>query len=178
MSAKSRKKLEWTLASGVNGLMGPERLGFLIDRHAAALELAARQWCACPEDVVQETFLKLSRQGREPEQIAAWLYRVARNAAISAGRSQLRRQRHEAAAGRVPWFTEEGGGRLDAAALTEALAALPDESREVIVAHLWNGLTFEQLAEALGISTTTAHRRYVNGLNELRTRLKLPCPNP
>src|SRR5262245_33880283 len=158
--------------------MGPERLGFLIDRHAAALELAARQWCACPEDVVQESFLKLSRLDHEPEQMAAWLYRVVRNAAISAGRSERRRQRYESAASRAPWFTEEGGGRLDAVAVSEALAALPDDAREVIVAHLWNGLTFEQLAEALGVSTTTAHRRYVDGLNELRTRLKLPCLNP
>lgn len=156
--------------------MGPERLGYLIDRHAAALELAARQWCACPEDMVQEAFLKLSRLDREPDQAAAWLYRVVRNAAISAGRSERRRQRHEAAAGRVPWFTEEGGGRLDAAAVTDALAHLADELREAIVAHVWNGLTFEQIAEAIGISTTTAYRRYADGLNELRTRLKLPCP--
>src|SRR5262245_33404268 len=153
--------------------MGPERLGFLIDRHAAALELAARQWCACPEDVVQESFLKLSRLDHEPEQVVAWLYRVVRNAALTVGRSERRRQRYEALAGRVPWFTEEGGRRLDAVAVTAALAALPDESREAIVAHLWNGLTFEQLAEALGISTTTAHRRYVAALNELRIRLKL-----
>ena len=162
--------------TGVNEAMGPERLGYLIDRHAAALELAARQWCACPEDVVQEAFLKLSRMDREPDQAAAWLYRVVRNAAISAGRSERRRQRHELAAGRAPWFTEEGGGRLDAAAVTDALAHLPDEPREVIVAHLWNGLTFEQIAEAIGISTTTAYRRYADGLNELPNRLKLPCP--
>ena len=156
--------------------MGPERLGYLIDRHAAALELAARQWCACPEDVVQEAFLKLSRLEREPEQSAAWLYRVVRNGAISAGRSERRRQRHESAAGRAPWFMEEGGGRLDAAAVADSLAQLPGDQREVIVAHLWNGLTFEQIAETIGISTTTAHRRYVAGLDELRTRLKLPCP--
>ena len=41
--------------------MGPEQLGELVDRHAAALVLYARQWCACPEDVVQTAFLKLVR---------------------------------------------------------------------------------------------------------------------
>ena len=164
--------------AGVNRRMGPERLGHLIDRHGAALELAASQWCACPEDVVQAAFLKLSRLDREPEQVAAWLYRVVRNAAVSAGRSERRRQRHESAAGRKPWFTEESGGRLDGATATAALAALEPDERDAIIAHLWNGLTFEQIAEALGVSTTTAHRRYIAGLNELRTRLKLPCPNP
>ena len=157
--------------------MGPERLGYLVDRHAAALELYARQWCASPEDVVQEAFLKLSRQAAEPAAVAAWLYRVVRNAAVSAGRAERRRQQHEsAAATRAGWFTDDAAGKLDAATLTEALTRLPLEQREVIVAHLWGGLTFEQVAELSGTSAVTAHRRYVSGLNELRTRLNLPCP--
>jgi RNA polymerase sigma-70 factor (ECF subfamily) len=160
--------------------MGPERLGFLLDRHAAALELYARQWCAVPEDVVQEAFLKLSRQAVPPTQVVAWLYRVVRNGAISAGRSERRRQQHEArAAVKTPWFTPDAGSGLDAAAVTDALASLPPDQREVIVAHLWGGLTFEQIAEVAGTSATTAHRRYVAGLTELRTRLNVPCPpNP
>jgi len=160
--------------------MGPERLGFLLDRHAAALELYARQWCAIPEDVVQLAFLKLSRQATPPHQPVAWLYRVVRNAAISAGRSERRRQHHEAvAATRSSWFIEDEAGRLDAARVTEVLAELPLEEREVIVAHLWGGLTFEQIAELCETSTTTAHRRYVAGLTEIRTRLNVPCPpNP
>ncbi|MHC5544342.1 RNA polymerase sigma factor, partial [Singulisphaera rosea] len=60
-------------------------LGRLLDRHSAALELYARQWCDVPEDVVQEAFLKLSAQGLVPSRPAAWLFRVVRNGAISAG---------------------------------------------------------------------------------------------
>ncbi len=157
--------------------MGPERLGFLLDQHAAALELYARQWCAIPEDVVQEAFLKLARQSTPPIQPLAWLYRVVRNAAISAGRSERRRQHHEAAgAARSSWFTEDETGRLDAVRVTEVLATLLPEQREVIVAHLWGGLTFEQIAQLCETSTTTAHRRYVEGLTEIRTRLNVPCP--
>jgi len=157
--------------------MGPERLGHLIDRHAAALELFARQWCAVPEDVVQDAFLKLSRQPQEPAAVAAWLYRVVRNGAISAGRSERRRQRHEfAAALPSPWFMEDSAARLDAAAVTKLLAELPLEEREVIVAHLWGGLTYEQIAELTETSPATAHRRYVAGLQELRRRMHVPCP--
>ncbi|HZT78720.1 MAG TPA: hypothetical protein VFA26_00740 [Gemmataceae bacterium] len=47
--------------------MGPEQLGRLIDQHAAALVLYARQWCAAPEDVVQEALVKLVRQRKPPE---------------------------------------------------------------------------------------------------------------
>ena len=39
----------------------------LIDAHAAPLVLYARLWCDAPEDVVQEAFLKLVRQGRPPD---------------------------------------------------------------------------------------------------------------
>src|SRR5262245_59139465 len=54
--------------------MGPEILGRLIDEHAAALTLYARQWCDAPEDVVQEAFLKLVAQRPVPDSPAAWLY--------------------------------------------------------------------------------------------------------
>jgi RNA polymerase sigma-70 factor (ECF subfamily) len=39
--------------------MSPSDVARLIDAHAAPLVLYARQWCAAPEDVVQEAFLKL-----------------------------------------------------------------------------------------------------------------------
>jgi RNA polymerase sigma-70 factor (ECF subfamily) len=156
--------------------MGPERLGFLVERHAAALELYARQWCASPEDVVQEGFVKLSRLEPEPAQVVAWLYRVVRNAAISAGRSERRRQHHESAAARLDWFMEDSSNRLDSTTLADALMKLPLEEREIIIAHLWGGLTFEQIAELTGCSATTAHRHYSAGLNKLRLRLDTPCP--
>jgi RNA polymerase sigma-70 factor (ECF subfamily) len=160
------------------GMMGPEGLGHLVDRHAAALTLYARQWCAAPEDVVQEAFVKLVAQRQPPDNPVAWLYRVVRNAAISAARSERRRQRHEerAAAGVQPWFTAPETSRLDAEAATTALLALSVEQREVIVARLWGGLTFEQIAELAGTSVSTAHRWYLAGLSALRERLGVQCP--
>jgi RNA polymerase sigma-70 factor (ECF subfamily) len=159
--------------------MGPELLGRLVDRHAAALVLYARQWCAAPEDVVQEALLKLVAQRAPPDNPAAWLYRVVRNAAVSAARTERRRQRHEAAAAaRAPaWFDGADADGLDAEVATAALRQLPLEEREVIVAHLWGGLTFEQVGELAGCSSSTAHRRYVAGLATLRERLHLSCPN-
>jgi RNA polymerase sigma-70 factor (ECF subfamily) len=159
--------------------MGPELLGHLVDRHAAALVLYARQWCAAPEDVVQEAFLKLFAQRTPPYRAVPWLYRVVRNGAISAARAARRRQRHEkAAAQQSAWFTAPAGGGLDVAAATAALERLPLERREVIVAHLWGGLTFEQIAELTGTSSSTAHRWYVEGLSALRERLGVSCPEP
>ena len=176
------------MGSGGDRRMDPELLGHLLDRHSAALELYARQWCETPEDVVQEAFLKLAGQGAWPSHPAAWLFRVVRNGAIAAGRSAMRRRRHEARAalGATPWFEPAGsvgeGGFLDPETAAAELRALPIEQREVIVAHLWGGLTFEQIAELAGCSSSTAHRSYSAGLATLRRRLGESCrtsrPNP
>src|SRR5262245_40424045 len=98
--------------------MDPAFLGRLIEQHAAALVLYARQWCAAPEDVVQDAFVKLIAQKTLPEQLVPWLYRVVRNAAISAARSAQRRRQHEGhAAGRNPaWFIASDEVALDAEA--------------------------------------------------------------
>ena len=159
-------------------MMSPQEFARLVDSQAAALVLYARQWCAVPEDVVQEAFLKLVAQRPPPDNPAAWLYRVVRNAARSAARSARRRQRYEAAAAaRAPaWFDDANADGLDAATATEALQDLPPDEREVIVAHLWGGLTFEQIAQAVGSSAATCYRRYAAGLDVLRSQLGAVCP--
>jgi RNA polymerase sigma-70 factor (ECF subfamily) len=158
--------------------MGPQILGRLIDEHAGALMLYARQWCLCPEDVVQEAFVRLANQPALPDNIVAWLHRVVRNAAISASRSEYRRQRHEraAAARRPSWFLAADGAALDGDTVRSALEILAPETRETVVAHLWGGLTFEQIGDLTGVSSSTAHRRYLQALASLRERLRVPCP--
>ena len=161
--------------------MNPELLGRLLDRHAAALELYARQWCDVPEDVVQDAFLKLATQRGVPNEPVAWLYKVVRNASINAGVAAKRRLRHEAAAAveLSSWFAvdcdQPRGESIDPEAAALELRALSIEVREVIVARIWGGLTFEQVAELAGCSTSTAHRLYQTGLTTLRERLGVPC---
>ena len=171
--------LKSSSTGSVTLLMDPDLLGSLIDRHAAALVLYARQWCFA-EDVVQVAFVKLAQQATLPAQPAAWLYRAVRNGAISQYRSDRRRQKYEnLAAELVPlWFepAEDPTG-LDAGTATTYLAQLPLEQREAIVAHLWGGLTFEQIADLVASSPATVWRRYNAGLAALRERMTLPCPN-
>ena len=165
--------------------MDPEWLGILLDRHAPALELYARQWCgtADAQDVVQDAFFKLTSQRPPPDNPAAWLFRVVRNGAVKSAVAGQRRRRHEStAAGSTPWFEDGGQGgsehneAIDPEAAAEALRRLPIEQREVIVAHLWGGLTFEQVAELSGTSSSTTHRLYQSGLKALRDCLGVTCP--
>jgi RNA polymerase sigma-70 factor (ECF subfamily) len=158
--------------------MRPELLGRLVDQHASVLCLYARQWCDAPEDVVQEAFIKLASQTREPDNPTAWLYCVVRNGALTSARAARRRRHHEtfAASRNSGWFEPADGTRLDADDAAQALSSLPIEQREAIVAHLWGGLTFEQIGELSKVSTSTAHRRYLAGLAALRERLRVECP--
>jgi RNA polymerase sigma-70 factor (ECF subfamily) len=161
--------------------IGPDELGRLYREHAPALRLYARQWPGAGEDIVQDAFVKLAQQDPPPDHLLAWLYRVVRNGALAAHRADVRRRRREGQT-RAPeaWF-ETADDRLDAAEATRLLAQLPLENREVIVARLWGGLTFEEIARLVGASPPTAHRRYQAGLTALRERLegqwkRLPSP--
>ena len=149
-----------------------------MDAHAAPLVLYARQWCNSPEDVVQDAFLKLVRQGRPPEDVVAWLYRVVRNGGLDAAKIARHRQRRESSAARpARWFVEPEVDGLDAETAVAALQRLRAEQREVIVARHWGGLSFEQIAEVVGCSASTAFRRYTAGVEVLRKQLGVTCPN-
>ncbi|HEV3006586.1 MAG TPA: sigma-70 family RNA polymerase sigma factor [Pirellulales bacterium] len=159
-------------------VMTPAQVARLIDAYAAPLVLYARQWCREPEDVVQEAFVKLVRQGQPPLDPVAWLYRVVRNGALDAGKMARRRQRRESVAARADrWFVEDEVDGLDAQTAVAALARLAEEQREVIVARHWGGLNFEQIAEVAGCSASTAFRRYTAGVDELRKQMGVTCPN-
>lgn len=151
---------------------GPELLARLLDEHAAALALYARQWSSSPEDIVQEALLQLMRESEAPANPVGWIYRVTRNLAISAARGHSRRARHERRAGTAQesWFESDPASKIDGATVTEMLSALPLEQREAIVLRVWGGLGFEQIAEMTSVSTSTAHRRYEAGLQTLREK--------
>ncbi len=156
----------------------PEILGWVLDHHAATLELYARQLCSEPEDVVQEALIELAGRTVTPDDVVAWLYRVVRNKAINASRAARRRSRREtrAADAKPVWFDASAADAVDARDAADALATLPDDARELIVARLWGGLSFEQIGQLIGTSDSTAHRRYRVALSKLRERLNVPCP--
>jgi RNA polymerase sigma-70 factor (ECF subfamily) len=159
--------------------VGPEMLRQLLDAHAAALVLYARQWCQAPEDVLQDVFLALMRAPAAPDNPVGWLYRAVRNKALNAARADRRRARHEATAAEhgAPWLVASEGDRLDAASAAAALAELPADEREVIVARLWGSLAFEEIAKLGGTSLSTAYRRYQQGIATLREKLEGICPS-
>jgi DNA-directed RNA polymerase specialized sigma24 family protein len=103
-----------------------------------------------------------------------------RNGAINAAIAARRRRRHEThAASSRSWFRAPPDPNrpdaLDPAVAEAELQGLPLDQREVIVAHLWGGLTFEEIGQVSGTSSSSAHRLYAAGLSALRERLGVPC---
>src|SRR6266700_2449270 len=101
--------------------LSPETVTRLWNENRAALVLYARQWCAGPEDVVQDAFVLLARQASAPENPVGWLYRVVRNRAINAARDGARKSRRESAvaAQAHSWFESNAEDRLDSEAATQ-----------------------------------------------------------
>jgi RNA polymerase sigma-70 factor (ECF subfamily) len=165
-------------------------LASLLDRQGAALELFAAQWSDSPEDCVQEAFIQLVQLPAPPDNVAAWLFHVVKQRAISTHRAASRRRRHEALASRLILESAEdvfGGGLsnapsgqsvaadFDAEELAAALNELDDECREVVLARIWGALGFAEIAASMGLSTSTVFRRFETGLKTLKELLEGSC---
>ncbi|QEF97062.1 RNA polymerase sigma factor SigV [Stieleria maiorica] len=139
------------------------------------LTLLARQLCDTPEDIVQEAFLKLFRQTPFPDQPRGWLFKVVRRDALNASRSQSRRKKHEQIRRdqRVNWFVDGVEESIDGEMATRALRSQPVAIREVLVLRLWNGLSFDEIGQLVGVSPRTASRRYQSGLQAIRSQLNI-----
>ena len=152
----------------------------LLDRYSGALVLYARQLCSDPEDAVQSAFVKLIQQRSLPKDCVAWLYRVVRNESLMQSRGERRRRdrEQEFAALRESWFEPElPGGGLQGATASEALERLSQTQREIVVARIWGGLTFREIAHLLDVSQSSLHREYHQAIEFLKTELNQPCPN-
>ena len=116
--------------------------------------------------------MRLAKQSSLPEDPLAWLVRTARNLAIDASRRDNRRRRREQrfAETRQLWFDVSPGEEKigEAEDVMAALQQLTPEDRDLVIAHIWNGMSFRQIAVAFGISSSTANRQYHLALEKIR----------
>ncbi|KLU24382.1 RNA polymerase subunit sigma-24 [Caballeronia mineralivorans PML1(12)] len=149
------------------------------------------------EDILQDVLHEFVQAYRLPEpieQVSAWLFRVARNRIIDRFRKKKEQPLAETAA------TDENGEhaehaddeyRLDLtlpaqdagpeaayarsvllAALQHALDELPDNQRDIFIAHELEGRSFKELAAESGVSLNTLLARKRYAVLHLRARLQ------
>jgi RNA polymerase sigma-70 factor (ECF subfamily) len=178
-----------------------ERLGSALEAFRSYLTLVARRELAPDlaakvgaSDLVQETFLAAGRdiaqlRDRRPANLRCWLLGILQHLLANTRRryraTRKRRVDVEVAAGggdpresgvaHVAASTTSPSGRAmkheRENALREAMMDLPEHYRQVIQWHHGQRLTFEEIAERLGISPEAARKVWGRALVRLRDAL-------
>ena len=129
-------------------------------------------------DIMQDVFLRWDRQcAREvPAKPRSWLRRVTLNRVIDF----LRRRpaaREEPLAAESPAPDEPGpGGAIDRdelrADVQAALSLLSEQQRAVLIAKVFDALTFQQIAVELELAVPTVKTHYLRAVRAVRDRLR------
>jgi RNA polymerase sigma-70 factor, ECF subfamily len=136
------------------------------------------------DDVMQKVWLTVWQRAKQMEDVRCWrhwLYRMARNAAIDAGRRKQRRRKLLQGVG----LQLLGGGwrrreRTPAAELAlrethrrvlEAIGQMPEIYREPFVLRHLEGWSYQQIAETLGMPIDTVGTRLVRARRRLQEAL-------
>ncbi len=124
------------------------------------------------EDVLQNAFLRLARtleKGTAVDNIRSYLYRIARNEALRLieGRHRIPIPNDELETSIVQSPQHHVEAEMD---VSRILESLPQEQREVVILKLFQGFTFDEVAEVMGIGPKTAASRYRYALEKLKRR--------
>jgi len=170
-----------------------QRISEVVKREQSRLRNFIRRRVPDPrdaEDVLQDVFYRLVEANRllmPIEHVTSWLFRVARNRITDLFRKKTPEPFSDAAVegeeGELLQIEDllpspDAGPEalyfrnllLDELAL--ALDELPDEQREIFVAHELEGRSFKELAEETGVSVNTLLSRKRYAVLHLRARLQ------
>jgi RNA polymerase sigma-70 factor (ECF subfamily) len=123
------------------------------------------------EDLFQEVFLKVFRQVaslRDRTRFRVWLFRIAVHQARRFFEQHKRMADMSVAdqsIGQEPDVVE----RDDLLArVRDAVELLPERQREVVVLRAYQGLSYEEIAEALGVTAENARANFYQGMKKLK----------
>jgi RNA polymerase sigma-70 factor (ECF subfamily) len=133
------------------------------------------------DDVAQHAWTAAWRRMgalRDTKRWRPWLYRLARNAAVDAGRDATRRRGYTQALPAEPVATSGRAPEADLLGrerhrdVLAAIRALPALYREPFVMRHLNDWSYDQIAEAMGMPVDSVETRLVRARRLLRDFLK------
>lgn len=145
----------------------------LYRRYAVWLDrrLRARVGSEAAADVVQETYLRIAPHAagdiRHPK---AFLMQVALNLIRDSSRTAARRDR---AFERYEAPQSETASQFDQVLFTQIIKAMPQLYRDVFVLSRFEGMTYSEIAQSLGVSVKTVEWRMARALEYCASRLDL-----
>lgn len=129
------------------------------------------------EELFQEVFLAvwIKRKTYKPAlSFRSWLFGIAMNKC----RHQWRTRRNsrviadtdqtETAAGNAPEPSQRAIASEDARQIEQAVLRLPQQQRIVVVLRIWNGLSFQEIADVTSSNVSTARSNMFHALTTLR----------
>ena len=157
--------------------LDPSRLGDHLDRlYRAAWAFSGSREEA--EDLVQETYARVLARPRllRNEDDLGYLLRALRNVFLSQRRNQSRRLRPGPLPEELDLLADpharEPQAALEAGELYAAIAALPDDFRDVLVAVDISGLSYREAARALRIREGTVMSRLYRARRQVVRRIE------
>jgi RNA polymerase sigma factor (sigma-70 family) len=169
------------------------RISEAVEREQSRLRHFIRRRVPDPrdaEDILQDVFCALVETNRllmPIDHVTGWLFRVARNRITDLFRKKAPERFGDTAIAdeddeRLPFedllpSADAGPDALYARSvlldeLEWAIDELPEEQREVFVAHEWEGRSFKDTAAETGVSVNTLLSRKLYALRHLRERLQ------
>lgn len=169
-------------------LTDAEQYAVLMQRYEAPLDRYIRRLGVRDledrQDVLQNIFIKAYRNLNQFDQqlkFSSWIYRIAHNEAVSWHRRRVvRPEGHLTNDSETVLAFLEGVGespdqktreRLNAAALSQALASLPQKYRDVIVLRFFEHKEYDEISDILRIPTGTVGTLLHRGKARLRRAL-------
>jgi RNA polymerase sigma-70 factor, ECF subfamily len=157
-----------------------EQYGQLVERYRVGLIIHCDRLLGDrdeAEEVAQKAFIKAYEKLPDFDggkaRYSTWLYRIATNMALDVRRAQKRT---------VPSDMEdaEGAEALDAALMHDetirevraaVLALMPPEQRRVIEAFYWDGMSYQAIADEMGVPLNTVKSWIRRAKQQLRSKL-------
>jgi RNA polymerase sigma-70 factor, ECF subfamily len=133
------------------------------------------------EDAVQTTYLNACRslqQGTRPKVGSAWLLRIAQNVCFARMRSSGRRGRLERIQDTAILAETVAAPQHSPDALiglTEALCSLPERQREAILLREWQGLSYQEVAQRMGLTQAAVETLLFRARRSLAAALEAPA---
>ncbi len=139
------------------------------------------------EDILQDVFYQLVGNTQPINQLAAWLFTVARNKITDKQRKHKPELLEDVFGGSeedglLSWtelFTDQSGNpeteylkTIFWETLNDALAELPEEQRTVFVQHEMENISFNEISEQTGVPVNTLLSRKRYAVLHLRNRLQ------
>jgi RNA polymerase sigma-70 factor (ECF subfamily) len=157
--------------------LDPTRLGDHLDRlyRAAWAYVGSREDA---EDLVQETYARVLARPRwlRKEDDLGYLLRALRNTFFNQKRTESRRLRSDPLPEQLDLVADpharEPQATVEAGELYAAVAALPDDFRDVLVAVDITGLSYKEAAEVLRIREGTVMSRLYRARQQVVRRLE------